>query len=259
MSISVMTRVWANSRRKGVELLIELALADFADDQGRCWPAVETIAGKARCSVRYVQDTCKSMQADGDLEILEGLGPHGTNLYTLVSEGVHTVHPSSPREGVHSGATSRKNGGASFPIRGAKRRRQSAPDPSGSVKDPSLTVNEPKNPISTNREDDDPTEPGRLVTRNLEAGAVDASAVDSLDPPMPIRIRDFCRELSKHVLPATLIKLGNIGPREDGDRLILIVDAGAFNELTRAELREQVNMCAVAAGFTRGFRLEKSA
>ncbi len=40
MSIRVMTAVWEESRAGGVALLCLLALADHADDEGWCYPAV---------------------------------------------------------------------------------------------------------------------------------------------------------------------------------------------------------------------------
>lgn len=39
MSIRVMSSVWANSKQSGNDLLVLLALADFADDRGVAFPA----------------------------------------------------------------------------------------------------------------------------------------------------------------------------------------------------------------------------
>jgi hypothetical protein len=39
MSIKVMSQVWEHSTRKGTRLLLLLALADFANDEGICYPA----------------------------------------------------------------------------------------------------------------------------------------------------------------------------------------------------------------------------
>ena len=46
MSVKIMTRVWAHSQQKGGELLVMLALADFANDAGE--PA-ELEKSKQRC------------------------------------------------------------------------------------------------------------------------------------------------------------------------------------------------------------------
>lgn len=135
MSIAIMTRVWATSPRRGVELLIELAIADFADDQGRCWPAIETIAAKARCSERYVQQTIRTLQSKESLLIEDGAGPYGTNLFTLLNIRVNGVHPgvNSTTEGGEFQRTGGVNSEAGFVS-------QNAPDPSSdpSREDPSI-------------------------------------------------------------------------------------------------------------------------
>lgn len=43
-----MSRVWDYSQAKGTPLLVLLSLADFADDEGECWPSISTIAKKCR-------------------------------------------------------------------------------------------------------------------------------------------------------------------------------------------------------------------
>lgn len=48
MSIRTMARVWDQSQHSGSELLMLLALADFADDDGNSYPAVPTLAAKCR-------------------------------------------------------------------------------------------------------------------------------------------------------------------------------------------------------------------
>lgn len=48
-----MTRVWDHSSQKGSELLLLLAIADYADDNGFAWPGLETLANKTRLSIRH--------------------------------------------------------------------------------------------------------------------------------------------------------------------------------------------------------------
>jgi len=69
-----MTWVWANSPYSGERLLLHLALADFANDDGVCFPSHATLAKKARCSTGWVSQTIKQMLADNLIEIVEPAG-----------------------------------------------------------------------------------------------------------------------------------------------------------------------------------------
>lgn len=74
MSIRVMSRVWDHSERSGGDLLLLLALADFADDDGYCWPSQATLAIKARCSERAIRDQLTRLAASGEIEVSDGRG-----------------------------------------------------------------------------------------------------------------------------------------------------------------------------------------
>jgi hypothetical protein len=74
MSIRLMTWVWANSPYSGERLLLHLALADFANDEGECFPSHGTLAKKARCSQGWVSQTIKQMIKDSLIEIVEPAG-----------------------------------------------------------------------------------------------------------------------------------------------------------------------------------------
>lgn len=78
-----MTRVWKHSKQEGNGLLILLALADWANDDGYAWPSVDTLAHKARVSDRTVQRQIQKIESDGELRILEGEGPNGVHLYQV--------------------------------------------------------------------------------------------------------------------------------------------------------------------------------
>ena len=69
-----MTWVWANSPYSGERLLLHLALADYANDDGVCFPSHATLAAKARCSTGWVSQTIKQMIADHLIEIVEPAG-----------------------------------------------------------------------------------------------------------------------------------------------------------------------------------------
>jgi hypothetical protein len=84
MSVRIAARVWAQSQSAGSELLMLLAIADFADDEGRAFPSVPTLARKCRMGERNAMYVLKSLQEQGQLRVHKGAGRRGTNLYQLV-------------------------------------------------------------------------------------------------------------------------------------------------------------------------------
>lgn len=83
MSVRTMAAVWAGSTHSGTELLMLLAIADFADDDGRAYPAVPTLARKCRMSPRNVNHLLPRLTSSGELVIKAGQGPNRTNLYHI--------------------------------------------------------------------------------------------------------------------------------------------------------------------------------
>lgn len=84
MSIKVQSHVWEHSPAKGGELLILLAIADFADDTGIAWPSIDTLAQKARLSTRQTQYNVRALIAGGQIAVEENAGPHGTHRYRVL-------------------------------------------------------------------------------------------------------------------------------------------------------------------------------
>lgn len=68
----MMSRVWSEASYDGSRLLLLLALADYSNDQGTCWPSVADLAKKSRMSERTVQRALKEFADDGVLEIVVG-------------------------------------------------------------------------------------------------------------------------------------------------------------------------------------------
>jgi len=102
MSIKVTSWVWDHSTYEGTKLLLLLALADFCDDGGVCYPGVTRIATKARTGVRNAQSIIRQMEASDDLRVDIGAGimtDHGpTNRYHLLGfQRAHGVIPTAPR------------------------------------------------------------------------------------------------------------------------------------------------------------------
>lgn len=77
MSVRVMSVVWQDAKeyREG-PLLVLLALADWANDDGWCWPSVPAIAAKARLTERQVYNVLSGLQRDGVI-VRQGGGGRG--------------------------------------------------------------------------------------------------------------------------------------------------------------------------------------
>ena len=68
MSILVMSQVWESRKCEGNQLLLLLALADFAsDDGGDVFPSVAKMAEKTRASRRTVQRNLRKLEDEGVL------------------------------------------------------------------------------------------------------------------------------------------------------------------------------------------------
>lgn len=79
---------WAWSQPvKGSEKLVLLALADHADDEGRCWPGMEGIARKCGLSRRAAISSVKALVERGlvgrEQRMDEDSGARRSNVYTL--------------------------------------------------------------------------------------------------------------------------------------------------------------------------------
>ena len=84
MSIKVMNWVWGSSAQKGSALLLLLAVADHAHDDGAgAYPSIQTLAAKSRLTPRAVQGILNRLEAAGELIIQRRTGPHQVNVYTV--------------------------------------------------------------------------------------------------------------------------------------------------------------------------------
>jgi hypothetical protein len=76
MSIQVMSAVWKDSKQKGSSLLLLLAFADHAGDDGFCWPGYEHLAKKIRMSTRSVSRLVEQLEKDKELHVIRKQGEH---------------------------------------------------------------------------------------------------------------------------------------------------------------------------------------
>lgn len=142
MSIDVMSFVWKNSKQKGAGLLLMLAIADNATDEGDCFPGIARLAQKVRSDERNVKRMIGKLEESGELLVFKEAGiqtDHGwTNLYRIVMNDVQSKAP--PKTGRYANErggkiiTPRRVGVVKTPPQGVV---ETSPDPSvdPSVKD----------------------------------------------------------------------------------------------------------------------------
>jgi hypothetical protein len=127
----VLHRRYGNQTRK----LIMIAIADFADDSGKAWPSIDTLAARAECSRRSVQEHLQHLRAAGDLVIVPNAGRSGTHLYRIIFKKNDDSAP--PVVGGAGFAPPVQTAAGNLHGGGANGRRSSAPEPSGTVIEPS--------------------------------------------------------------------------------------------------------------------------
>jgi DnaD/phage-associated family protein len=89
MSIKHMSIVWDSSSHSGNALLVLLAIADHANDEGICWPSISTIAKKARISERQTKRIIQDLADSGEIEIVKrGDGRGHSTIYKLKGDTV---------------------------------------------------------------------------------------------------------------------------------------------------------------------------
>lgn len=142
MSISTMARVWKNSTHNGTELVMLLAIADFADDHGYAYPSVGTLARKCRMGPRNAHYILKALEKSGELSVLRGQGPRGTNRYRV---NVNPVQDAAPLQGsahpISAPICSTLHGAGAMDC--AKPLQDIADKPSGAVREPSRRKSPP--------------------------------------------------------------------------------------------------------------------
>lgn len=86
MSIRIMSLVWDSYPGAGSELLTLLAMADWSDDNGRCWPSIASISKKTRLSRSQAQRTVHRLIDTGFVGVTgneTGGAPGSTRQYRI--------------------------------------------------------------------------------------------------------------------------------------------------------------------------------
>ncbi|RCW45132.1 helix-turn-helix protein [Halopolyspora algeriensis] len=136
MSIKVMNWVWEHSPAKGTELLMLLAIADNATDDGtNAYPSVRTLARKTRMGERSVQRIVRKLTEEGHLSVTER-GGRNPNCYAVLMHPELSTPPSDwhPRQS----ATGDTDGTPRVSqLRHPTPVTAVTPEPSGTVQEPS--------------------------------------------------------------------------------------------------------------------------
>ena len=100
MSIKVMSWVWDNGPKDPTERLMLLALADWADDSGSCYPSMVGIAEKTAVTERGARGIVRRLEASGWITIKTGGGRGGKNVYRIlmVKPGTRNPEPETGNE-----------------------------------------------------------------------------------------------------------------------------------------------------------------
>jgi len=122
-----MGRVWDDNGIKGSMKLLLLAIADFADDSGKAWPSVETLAQKIGMGERNTRYMLRALEDQGRLAVDVSAGPKGSSMYRILTqEGGQSLPPAKPNSGAKEGQNTTR-GGAKYDTEGGQ---PTAPDPS---------------------------------------------------------------------------------------------------------------------------------
>lgn len=151
MSVRQSSLVWQFSQSRHGARLVALAIADFCDDAGRAYPALETLAAKAAISERAAHAAIRQLKDLGELRVESNGGPHGVNVYFLtITAAEKPIVPdrislqNHPRNfcGVQNLRGAENDTIGVQILQGGvqkttKRGAESAPKPSGTVREPS--------------------------------------------------------------------------------------------------------------------------
>ena len=88
MSGYAVGHVLRTSKAYGTSLLVLIVIAEATHQDGRgAWPSIDSIAKLARTSPRNVTRVIGELERSGELVVERGVGPHGTNMYSVPGVG----------------------------------------------------------------------------------------------------------------------------------------------------------------------------
>jgi hypothetical protein len=91
MSVRIMSAIWERAPYDGGTLIVLLALGDYCNDEGECFPNICSIARKARLGERQVHNILRDLKNDGVISIQKGGGRGVSNRYRIHTETLNSV------------------------------------------------------------------------------------------------------------------------------------------------------------------------
>lgn len=159
MSIKIMSAIFDSETLAPTERLIMLALADHADDTGRCYPSIQRLCQRTGLTERAVQSNIKKLQAQGYIKVVPGGGKGRPNIYFVSANPAAETPYEKPR------ITNTVSDDTQTPHLTTPNPAADAPEPSVTTIEPSAAVREPAVSQPSRRE------------RILEAMGVDSSGI----------------------------------------------------------------------------------
>jgi len=84
LTVKAMNAVWEHANAKGSNLLVLLALADYAHDDGTlAYPSIKTLCDKTRLSERAVQYCLRKLVEEGEIVLRKAATQYVPNVYDL--------------------------------------------------------------------------------------------------------------------------------------------------------------------------------
>ena len=149
MSVRVMSLVWDDFPGGGSELLALLALADWSDDEGRCYPSVAAIADKTRLSRSQAQRVVHNLIGAGFVSVEgneNGGRPGSTRRYLINLQHMKADRGRTGATGsaYATGRTDAAEGPHGCEERGRTHATQTVSEPSLTVRGPEQAPASPK-------------------------------------------------------------------------------------------------------------------
>lgn len=83
MSALIMKAIWLNGPKYPMGRFVLLAIADFANNRGKAWPSVKTLAKRCSVNETTIRRNLRHLEREGWLETTSEVGRHKTNRYQI--------------------------------------------------------------------------------------------------------------------------------------------------------------------------------